>query len=238
MIDRLGGPFSWKRSDQAVELDHLDLLDVEAPEHGLDVAPVLGVGVPAPALHLGFRAGVHLRRVRQGVLPAAKEQLLAPLFFFLEGFRPSPKASFALARVAVDCEIVHPRGLLTVCGALRDRPPGSDGHRRVFPPRFRGLRSFDSCPRGAVFWCCGVSVYQVSRLTITLDHDLHRALKETEARQGRSIASIIEESLRLRGIKAQASARELVDEARRRARLEPDEALEVAVEETNAVRRR
>jgi predicted transcriptional regulator len=40
----------------------------------------------------------------------------------------------------------------------------------------------------------------MSRLTITLDDDLHRALKETAVRQGRSIASIIEESLRLRGI--------------------------------------
>ena len=47
----------------------------------------------------------------------------------------------------------------------------------------------------------------MSRLTVTLDDDLHRALKETAARQGRSIASIIEESLRLRGIQSQASAR-------------------------------
>jgi plasmid stability protein len=31
----------------------------------------------------------------------------------------------------------------------------------------------------------------MSPLTITLDDDLHRALKETAARQGRSIAAII-----------------------------------------------
>ena len=77
----------------------------------------------------------------------------------------------------------------------------------------------------------------MSRLTITLDEDLHRALKETAARQGRSIASIIEESLRLRGIQGRASARALVEQARKRARLEPDEALELAVEETCIARK-
>ena len=78
----------------------------------------------------------------------------------------------------------------------------------------------------------------MSRLTITLSDDLHRALKETAARQGRSIASIIEESLRLRGIQDRASARALVEQARKRARLEPDEALELATEETRAARKR
>lgn len=78
----------------------------------------------------------------------------------------------------------------------------------------------------------------MSRLTITLDDDLHRALKETAARQGRSIASIIEESLRLRGIQDQTSARALVAQARRRAQLDAEEALAVAVEETRDARRR
>lgn len=78
----------------------------------------------------------------------------------------------------------------------------------------------------------------MSRLTITLDDDLHRALKETAARQGRSLASIIEESLRLRGIQDRASARALVAQARMRAQMDPDEALALAVEETHAVRKR
>lgn len=78
----------------------------------------------------------------------------------------------------------------------------------------------------------------MTRLTITLDDDLHRALKETAARQGRSIASIIEESLRLRGIKDQASARALVEQARRRSGLDQDVAMELAVEETRAARER
>lgn len=78
----------------------------------------------------------------------------------------------------------------------------------------------------------------MTRLTITLDDDLHRALKETAARQGRSIASIIEESLRLRGIQDQASARALVEQARQRARLATDEAMALAVAETRDARQR
>lgn len=78
----------------------------------------------------------------------------------------------------------------------------------------------------------------MSRLTIILDDDLHRALKETAARQGRSITSIIEESLRLRGIKDQASARTLVTQARKRAQLDSDAALALAIEETHATRKK
>lgn len=78
----------------------------------------------------------------------------------------------------------------------------------------------------------------MTRLTITLDDELHRALKETAARQGRSIASIIEESLKLRGIRSQADARALVARARDRAGLEASEALDLAVQETRAERQR
>ncbi len=76
----------------------------------------------------------------------------------------------------------------------------------------------------------------MSRLTITLNDDLHRALKETAVRQQRSIASIIEESLRLRGIQDQVSARSLVEQARARSSLDADTALALAVEETRAAR--
>jgi predicted transcriptional regulator len=79
-------------------------------------------------------------------------------------------------------------------------------------------------------------VLAMSRLTITLNDDLHRALKETAARQRRSIASIIEESLRLRGIRDQASAQALVDRTRARSSLDADSALALAVEETRAAR--
>ena len=76
----------------------------------------------------------------------------------------------------------------------------------------------------------------MSRLTITLDDNLHVALKETAARQGRSIAAIIEESLCLRGIQGRESARSLVAKARRQAGLAPDEAMAIALAETQATR--
>jgi predicted transcriptional regulator len=76
----------------------------------------------------------------------------------------------------------------------------------------------------------------MGRLTITLDDDLHRAVKETAGRQGRSIGSIIEESLRLRGIKSMETARQLVARARSRARCTEAQAIDLAVEETRAHR--
>ena len=76
----------------------------------------------------------------------------------------------------------------------------------------------------------------MSRLTITLDDDLHRALKEASARQGRSIGKLIEEGLRLRGIKPTEDARALVEQARSRAGFSEAEALELAVNEVNQAR--
>lgn len=76
----------------------------------------------------------------------------------------------------------------------------------------------------------------MSRLTITLDDDLHRALKETAARQGRSIGKIIEESLILRGIKHMESAETIVARARENARCNEKDAIRLAVEETRAHR--
>lgn len=78
----------------------------------------------------------------------------------------------------------------------------------------------------------------MGRLTITLDDALHRALKQTAARQGRPITKIIEESLLLRGIKPLDSARELVAKARRNAALAEEEALALALDETHAERTR
>jgi plasmid stability protein len=76
----------------------------------------------------------------------------------------------------------------------------------------------------------------MARLTITLDDQLHQALKESAARQGRSIGKIIEESLVLRGIKPIASAYELVAKARSNAMLREEDALQVAEEETRNYR--
>ena len=76
----------------------------------------------------------------------------------------------------------------------------------------------------------------MSRLTITLADELHRAIKEVAARQGRTIGEIIEESLQLRGIKPMESARQLVARARSQARHNEEEATRLAVEETRAHR--
>jgi plasmid stability protein len=76
----------------------------------------------------------------------------------------------------------------------------------------------------------------MSRLTINLDDKIHRALKETAARQNRSIGSIIEESLKLRGIRTYDSARDLVAKARANSAISGDEAMKLAVEETRRSR--
>ena len=76
----------------------------------------------------------------------------------------------------------------------------------------------------------------MTRLTITLDDDLHRAVKETAARQGRSIGKIIEESLRLRGIKPMENARQLVSRARSQSGCDEVEAIRLALKEIHAYR--
>ena len=70
------------------------------------------------------------------------------------------------------------------------------------------------------------------RLTITLANRTHRALKEAAARQNRSMASIIEESLELRGIQPYETAAEVVARAQANAKLTDDEAMVTAIEET------
>jgi len=77
----------------------------------------------------------------------------------------------------------------------------------------------------------------MSRLTINLDDKIHQALKETAARQNRSIGSIIEESLQLRGIRTYDSARDLVAKARANSSISANEAMTLAVEETKQSRK-
>ena len=75
------------------------------------------------------------------------------------------------------------------------------------------------------------------RLTISLADRTHRALKEAAARQNRSMASIIEESLELSGIRPYDTAREIVAKARTKSRLDADRAMALAVEETKLSRK-
>lgn len=70
------------------------------------------------------------------------------------------------------------------------------------------------------------------RLTISLKDRTHRALREAAARQGRSMAAIIEESLEFRGILPSETAREIVARARSSAGLSDEEAMAMAVRET------
>ena len=72
----------------------------------------------------------------------------------------------------------------------------------------------------------------MARLTISLDDRTHRALKEAAARQNRSMASIIEESLVLRGIQPYDTALSIVARAQASAGLNDDDAMALAIDET------
>lgn len=74
------------------------------------------------------------------------------------------------------------------------------------------------------------------RLTIRLTDSTHQALKEAAAKQNRSMGSIIEESLELRGIRPYDTTREIVAKARAKSGLSADDAMVLAVEETRRMR--
>ncbi len=76
----------------------------------------------------------------------------------------------------------------------------------------------------------------MSRITISLPEDLHRALKESAARRGTTIGDLVAESLEFYGIKSLEDARKIVKLARDTSGLGEGDALDVAVSETRAVR--
>ncbi len=76
------------------------------------------------------------------------------------------------------------------------------------------------------------------RLTITLPPEKHRALKEASVRQGKTIRSLVEESLDAYGIKTASQAAALVARARERSGMTEASAMKLAVQETRAHRRR
>ena len=78
----------------------------------------------------------------------------------------------------------------------------------------------------------------MARLTITLSAEKHRALKETAVRRGKTIRSLVEESLDAYGIKTASSAAALVARARQQSAMTEADALGLAVAETRAHRRR
>ena len=77
----------------------------------------------------------------------------------------------------------------------------------------------------------------MTRLTITLSPERHLALREEAARRGEPMARLIDEALDVYGIKTRQSAQELVARARAAATMAQDDALELAVQESRAVRR-
>jgi len=78
---------------------------------------------------------------------------------------------------------------------------------------------------------------EMPRLTITLSDRRHRALKETALRRGKTIRSLVEESLDAYGVKTSEEASTLVAKARDRSRISEAQALKLAVSETRAHRR-
>ena len=76
----------------------------------------------------------------------------------------------------------------------------------------------------------------MSRLTITLSEQRHRALKEAAASRGKTIGEIVDASLEYYGIKTSNSAAELVSRARATAGLTSDDAMKIATEETRKQR--
>lgn len=74
------------------------------------------------------------------------------------------------------------------------------------------------------------------RLTITLPEPRYLALKEASAKRGKSIGTLIDESLEFYGIKSREEARDLVRRARRRSSLTEAEALQLAQQEVQAHR--
>jgi hypothetical protein len=77
----------------------------------------------------------------------------------------------------------------------------------------------------------------MSRLTITLSDRRHRALKEAAARRGKTIGSLVEESLDAYGIKTGGEAATIVARARERAAMTETGAMRLALQETKAQRR-
>ncbi len=79
---------------------------------------------------------------------------------------------------------------------------------------------------------------KMTRLTITLSDERHRALREAAIKRRKTIGQRIEKSPEFYGIKSTRSAEELLAKARRRASLRETEALRIAVDATRAARRR
>lgn len=86
-----------------------------------------------------------------------------------------------------------------------------------------------------VLWCYYAPM---ARLTISLPAELHQALREAAVRRNETIGGLIAESLIAYGVKPEASAVELVRQARLRSALPDDQAMSLALGETADARSR
>ena len=77
----------------------------------------------------------------------------------------------------------------------------------------------------------------MSRLTLSLPDELHRALKEAAAVRGTTIGDLVAESVVAYGIKPREAAERLVARARERAALTETRALGLALREVKGARR-
>jgi hypothetical protein len=77
----------------------------------------------------------------------------------------------------------------------------------------------------------------MTRVTLTLPDELHRALKEAAAIRGRTLGELVAESVVAYGIKPREQAERLVERARRRSGLSASRASALALRETRASRR-
>ena len=76
----------------------------------------------------------------------------------------------------------------------------------------------------------------MSRLTVRLSEERHRALKQEAVRRRTSMRQIVEESLEFYGVKTTENASTLVTAARQRSGLAEEDAMAVAVGETRVER--
>ncbi|HQS30578.1 MAG: CopG family transcriptional regulator [Polaromonas sp. 24-62-144] len=77
----------------------------------------------------------------------------------------------------------------------------------------------------------------MTRLTITLSEPRYRALKETAALRGKTIGQLVDESLDFYGVKSRQEAMELVRRARLSSEMNEEQALALALDEVQKIRR-
>lgn len=78
----------------------------------------------------------------------------------------------------------------------------------------------------------------MSRITISISTERHRALKSAAARRGKTIGELVDESLEASGIKPESSVADILARARAHSRLSVAAAEKLAVEEARKARHR